>query len=123
MIHFAAESHVDKSIDSPFDFVNTNVNGTVNLLYETMTYLNENIDKYDSFKFIHISTDEVFGSLGAEGVFSENSRFAPNSPYSASKAASDHFVRSCTKLMAYHLLLLTALITMDLCNFLKNSYP
>ena len=97
LIHFAAESHVDRSIHSPFDFVNTNVNGTVNLLNETMVYLNDNSDKYNSFKFIHISTDEVFGSLGPKGVFTENSKFYPNSPYSASKAASDHFVRSWNK--------------------------
>ena len=123
LIHFAAESHVDRSIHSPFDFVNTNVNGTVNLLNETMFYLKDNSDKYDSFKFIHISTDEVFGSLGPKGVFTENSKFYPNSPYSASKAASDHFVRSWNKPTVFQLLSPIALTITGLGNFLKNLFP
>ena len=97
IIHFAAESHVDRSIDNPFEFVNSNVLGTVNLLSETFKYYKSYQDKLKNFKFIHISTDEVFGSLGEYGSFNESSNYSPNSPYSASKASSDHFVRSWHK--------------------------
>jgi dTDP-glucose 4,6-dehydratase len=86
IVHFAAESHVDRSIDSPMSFVETNVIGTVNLL--------EVVRKYPNIHFHHVSTDEVYGSLGEEGEFTENTSYHPNSPYSASKASSDHFVRS-----------------------------
>jgi dTDP-glucose 4,6-dehydratase len=98
VVHFAAESHVDRSIHGPDDFVRTNVNGTFNLLEEVRAYwfqLQE--DEKRAFRFLHVSTDEVYGSLGAEDpAFSETTPYAPNSPYSASKAASDHLVR------AYH---------------------
>ena len=97
IIHFAAESHVDRSIDNPFKFVNSNVLGTVNLLTESLQYYMSYQNKLKNFKFIHISTDEVFGSLGKSGSFDESSNFSPNSPYSASKASSDHFVRSWYK--------------------------
>tara|TARA_B100000676_G_C18044223_1_gene826886 strand:- start:857 stop:1912 length:1056 start_codon:yes stop_codon:yes gene_type:complete len=97
IIHFAAESHVDRSIDNPFKFVNSNVLGTVNLLTESFNYYKSYKHKLKNFKFIHISTDEVFGSLGESGSFDESSNFSPNSPYSASKASSDHFVRSWHK--------------------------
>lgn len=90
IIHLAAESHVDRSISNPSAFVETNVTGTVNLLNACVEYWKEKKDKC----FLHVSTDEVFGSLGAEGFFTENSGYAPRSPYSASKAASDHFVRA-----------------------------
>ena len=86
VIHLAAESHVDRSITNPLEFVNTNVIGTVNLLNASV--------KYGIQLFYHISTDEVFGSLGEEGLFTEETPYDPKSPYSASKAASDHFVRS-----------------------------
>lgn len=86
VIHFAAESHVDRSIVDPSIFVDTNVLGTQYLLEAARTY--------DLQKFVHISTDEVYGSLGAEGLFTETTPLAPNSPYSASKAASDMFVRA-----------------------------
>jgi dTDP-glucose 4,6-dehydratase len=85
VIHLAAESHVDRSIESPIEFVHTNVLGTVHLLQAALGICK---------KFYHISTDEVYGSLGAEGFFSETSSYQPSSPYSASKAASDHFVRA-----------------------------
>ena len=87
IFHFAAESHVDNSIESSFEFCNTNVIGTLNLL--------ESYNKLDKKHklFIHVSTDEVFGSI-KDGFFDENSNYKPNSPYSASKASSDHFVRS-----------------------------
>lgn len=97
IINFAAESHVDRSIDGPEEFISTNVVGTFRLLEAARSYWGSlKSDKQQSFRFLHISTDEVFGSLGPEGFFSETTPYAPNSPYSASKAASDHLVR------AYH---------------------
>ncbi len=93
IMHLAAESHVDRSIDSPADFIETNVTGTFNLLEASRTYWTRR-GKPAAFRFHHISTDEVFGSLGPEGKFSETTPYAPNSPYSASKAASDHLVRA-----------------------------
>jgi dTDP-glucose 4,6-dehydratase len=94
VLHLAAESHVDRSIDGPMAFVQTNVVGTVNLLETTRHYFNTlNDEQKLSFRFMHVSTDEVFGSLTLEGsMFSETTPYAPSSPYSASKAASDHFV-------------------------------
>lgn len=95
VIHFAAESHVDNSIANPLIFVETNVNGTANLLNECLNYWQE-INCMESARFHHISTDEVYGSLGAEGFFTEETPYAPNSPYSASKASSDLLVRAYT---------------------------
>lgn len=95
VMHLAAESHVDRSIDGPSDFLNTNVNGTYNLLEQARSYWqNLNQEKKSGFRFLHVSTDEVYGSLGKEGYFDETTAYKPNSPYSASKAASDHFVRA-----------------------------
>ncbi|MFN0248973.1 MAG: dTDP-glucose 4,6-dehydratase [Kofleriaceae bacterium] len=88
LVHFAAESHVDRSIDGPEDFVQTNVVGTFHLLEESRRYLANG----GAMRFVHVSTDEVFGALGHTGVFTESSSYAPRSPYAASKAASDHFV-------------------------------
>jgi dTDP-glucose 4,6-dehydratase len=98
IVHFAAESHVDRSIHGPEDFIHTNVNGTFALLEETRAYISEMVaDEKSRFRFLHISTDEVYGSLGSdEAPFSEATPYHPNSPYAASKAASDHLVR------AYH---------------------
>ena len=95
IINFAAESHVDRSIDGPAAFIQTNVVGTLVLLEAARDYWNSltGPDR-DSFRFLHVSTDEVYGSLGDDGHFTEASAYAPNSPYSASKAASDHLVRS-----------------------------
>lgn len=95
IMHLAAESHVDRSIDAPADFIHTNVVGTANLLEVARSYW-RGLDgaSRDSFRFHHVSTDEVFGSLGAEGLFDEATPYAPNSPYSASKAGSDHLVRA-----------------------------
>jgi dTDP-glucose 4,6-dehydratase len=93
VLHLAAESHVDRSIDAPGDFIETNVTGTYNLLEAARGYWQAN-GKPDGFRFHHISTDEVFGSLGDDGLFTETTPYAPNSPYSASKAASDHLVRA-----------------------------
>jgi len=95
VMHLAAESHVDRSIDDPGEFVQTNVVGTFALLQECLRYWRAlPSSRQDGFRFHHISTDEVFGSLGPEGFFHEEYPYQPNSPYSASKAASDHFVRA-----------------------------
>ena len=97
IIHLAAESHVDRSIDAPADFVMTNIVGTFTLLEITRDYLNERGEsEKNDFRFLHVSTDEVYGSLGEQGTFNENTPYSPNSPYSASKASSDHLAR------AYH---------------------
>ncbi len=93
VIHLAAESHVDRSITNPLDFVITNVLGTVNLLNTARHHWK---GRYDKTRFYHVSTDEVYGSLGETGMFTEETNYDPHSPYSASKASSDHFVR------AYH---------------------
>lgn len=97
VIHLAAESHVDRSILSPLDFVYTNVIGTVNLLNAAKKYWNS----FEGKRFYHVSTDEVYGSLGETGFFTETTPYDPNSPYSASKASSDHFVRAYGE--TYHL--------------------
>ncbi len=95
VVNFAAESHVDRSIDGPAAFVQTNVAGTLNLLEKSRDYW-KSLDAAgrDAFRFLHVSTDEVYGSLGESGRFTELTPYAPNSPYSASKAASDHLVRA-----------------------------
>lgn len=91
VVHLAAESHVDRSIEDPMAFVKTNVIGTVNLLN---AFRKQWANNFEGKRFYHISTDEVYGSLGAEGLFTETTAYDPNSPYSASKASSDHFVRA-----------------------------
>ena len=93
VMHLAAESHVDRSIDAPADFIETNITGTFNLLEAARAHWIRR-GKPDSFRFHHISTDEVFGSLGPTGKFTETTPYDPRSPYSASKAASDHLVRA-----------------------------
>ena len=90
VIHLAAESHVDRSISNPMEFIDTNVVGTVNLLNAAK----ENWKEKENRRFYHVSTDEVYGSLGEEGLFTESTPYDPKSPYSASKASSDHFVRA-----------------------------
>ena len=91
VIHLAAESHVDRSIKDPFSFAQTNVMGALSLLQAAKNYWN---DKFENKLFYHVSTDEVYGSLGKEGYFTEKTNYDPHSPYSASKASSDHFVRA-----------------------------
>ncbi|MBC8053967.1 MAG: dTDP-glucose 4,6-dehydratase [Sphingobacteriaceae bacterium] len=91
VIHLAAESHVDRSISHPIDFVMTNVVGTVNLLNAARKLWKQN---YSNHRFYHVSTDEVYGTLGEDGLFTEETPYDPHSPYSASKASSDHFVRA-----------------------------
>ena len=92
IVHFAAESHVDRSIEGPAEFIQTNVLGTLNLLEQSRLHF-QHLNN-DNFRFLHISTDEVYGSLGDHGKFLETTPYDPSSPYSASKAGSDHLVRS-----------------------------
>lgn len=95
IFHLAAESHVDRSIDGPTVFIETNILGTYSMLTAAREYYEKlNSTKKEKFRFLHISTDEVYGSLGSTGYFTEETAYAPNSPYSASKASSDHLVRS-----------------------------
>ena len=96
VVNFAAETHVDRSIDDPASFVRTNVTGTFELLEAARLFLRESPEAAAGFRFLHVSTDEVYGTLGATGAFSETTPYAPNSPYAASKAGADHLVR------AYH---------------------
>jgi len=97
VLHLAAESHVDRSITGPADFIETNINGTYVLLEAARAWWDRLPDgRRDGFRFVHVSTDEVYGALGAEGVFTEETSYDPSSPYSASKAASDHLA------MAWH---------------------
>ncbi len=95
VMHLAAESHVDRSIDGPEDFIQTNVIGTFRMLEEARRHLaGLSAGRREGFRFLHVSTDEVYGTLGAEGLFHEDTPYAPNSPYSASKASSDHLARA-----------------------------
>ncbi len=115
VIHLAAESHVDRSITDPFVFIETNVNGTANLIQAAREHW---ADNWDGHLFYHVSTDEVYGALGATGLFMEETRYDPHSPYSASKAASDHIVR------AYHDTYgLPALISNCSNNYGPNQFP
>ncbi len=117
VFNLAAESHVDRSIDGPSEFIQTNIVGTFNLLECCLEYW-ASIGKDERFRFQHISTDEVFGSLGASGAFSEDSRYEPNSPYSASKASSDHLVRAWN-----HTYSLPVLLTNCSNNYGPYHYP
>jgi dTDP-glucose 4,6-dehydratase len=119
IVHFAAETHVDRSIDGPAQFVTSNVLGTCTLLDVALRYWNglPTADR-SAFRFLHVSTDEVFGTLGAAGCFTESTPYAPRSPYAASKAAANHFVR------AYHTTYgLPTLITHSSNNYGPYQYP
>ena len=95
IVHFAAESHVDRSIDGPFEFIQTNIVGTAIMLDESYHYYKTLLrDKKNKFSFLHVSTDEVYGSLDEKGYFTEQTAYDPSSPYSASKASSDHLARA-----------------------------
>lgn len=119
VVHLAAETHVDRSIDGPADFLQTNVVGTYSLLETSRIYLRTlNADLKNTFRFLHVSTDEVFGTLGKSGYFSENTAYRPNSPYSASKASSDHFVRAW-----YHTYGIPVLITNCSNNYGPFQFP
>ncbi|MFX4261828.1 dTDP-glucose 4,6-dehydratase [Pelotomaculum propionicicum] len=119
VVNLAAESHVDRSIDGPDEFINTNIMGVFELLESVRAYWQElyTIER-QNFRFLHVSTDEVYGSLGSEGLFTENSPYAPNSPYSASKAASDHLVRAY-----HHTYGLPAIITNCSNNYGPYQFP
>ena len=117
IMHLAAESHVDRSIDGPADFIATNIVGSSVLLETARKYWSELPDQ-GSFRFHHVSTDEVFGSLGSSGLFHEDSPYQPNSPYSASKAASDHLVRAW-----YETYGLPVVITNCSNNYGPNQFP
>ena len=119
VMHLAAESHVDRSIDGPGQFIQTNVVGTFNLLQAARAHWNalEGAEK-SAFRFLHVSTDEVYGSLGAEGLFEESTPYQPNSPYSASKAASDHLVRAW-----HHTFGLPTLVTNCSNNYGPRQFP
>lgn len=119
VIHLAAESHVDRSIDGPADFVQTNVVGTFTMLDAARDYWRPlGAEAKASFRFLHVSTDEVFGSLGDEGAFTETTPYSPRSPYSASKAASDHLVRAY-----FHTYGLPTLITNCSNNYGPHQFP
>lgn len=119
VMHLAAETHVDRSINKPDEFINSNILGTFELLEAVRTYWGKLKGKMaKNFRFLHISTDEVYGSLGAEGLFTEKSAYAPRSPYSASKAASDHLVQSY-----YHTYGLPTLITNCSNNYGPHQFP
>jgi len=119
IVNFAAESHVDRSIDGPADFIHTNIVGTFELLEAARLYLAQAPAAVrESFRFLHVSTDEVYGSLGATGLFSETTPYAPSSPYSASKASADHLVRAY-----FHTYGLPALITNCSNNYGPYQYP
>jgi dTDP-glucose 4,6-dehydratase len=115
VIHLAAESHVDRSISNPKEFIMTNIVGTVNLLNAARHYWNENME---GKRFYHISTDEVYGSLGKEGYFVESTPYDPRSPYSASKASSDHLVRAY-----HHTFGLPTVISNCSNNYGPNQFP
>jgi len=115
VIHLAAESHVDRSISDPLAFIHTNINGTVNLLNAARVTWKDNMN---GKRFYHVSTDEVYGSLGAEGMFVETTSYDPRSPYSASKAASDHLVRAY-----YHTFHLPVVISNCSNNYGPNHFP
>jgi dTDP-glucose 4,6-dehydratase len=115
VIHLAAESHVDRSITGPDEFVFTNIVGTVNLLNAALAEWKEN---FEGKQFYHISTDEVYGSLGSEGLFTEDTSYDPKSPYSASKASSDHLVRAYN-----HTFGLPAIISNCSNNYGPNQFP
>ncbi|OGB00187.1 MAG: dTDP-glucose 4,6-dehydratase [Burkholderiales bacterium RIFCSPHIGHO2_12_FULL_61_11] len=119
VLHLAAESHVDRSIDGPADFIQTNIVGTYTLLEAARGYW-EGLggDRGDDFRFLHVSTDEVYGSLGPSGRFTEATRYDPRSPYSASKAASDHLVRAW-----YHTYGLPTLVSNCSNNYGPRQFP
>src|SRR5262249_12311668 len=118
VMHLAAESHVDRSIDGPAEFINTNVVGTYVLLEAALAHWRRLGARADNFRFLHVSTDEVFGALTDDGHFTETSRYDPRSPYSATKAASDHLVRACG-----HTYGLPVLITNCSNNYGPHQFP
>lgn len=117
IVHMAAESHVDRSIDCADDFIKTNIAGTYSLLRASLAYY-KTVQSFSEFRFLHISTDEVFGALGLQGTFNETMAYRPNSPYAASKASADHLVRSYYKTYG-----LPIMIAHPSNNYGPNQYP
>jgi dTDP-glucose 4,6-dehydratase len=122
IIHLAAESHVDRSIDGPADFVSTNIVGTYHLLEAALSYWSSK-DIPSSFRFLHVSTDEVYGSLGDDGAFTEDTAYAPNSPYAASKASADHLVRAWGKTYGLPVLMTNCSNNYGPCQFPEKLIP
>jgi len=124
VVHFAAESHVDRSIDGPAEFVRTNVQGTFQLLDAARRYVAQlPSPRHDEFRFLHVSTDEVYGSLGPTGRFTESTAYDPSSPYSASKAASDHFVRAYFRTFGLPVLVTNCSNNYGPCQFPEKLIP
>ena len=123
VVNFAAETHVDRSIDQPRLFVETNILGTFELLDVSRDYwLNLDSESKNKFRFVQISTDEVYGSLGEDGYFTEETPYAPNSPYSASKASSNHLVRAYFHTYGLPVLIVNCSIITDRISSRKSSY-
>ena len=118
IMHLAAESHVDRSIDGPAEFINTNIVGTYVLLEVAVAHWRKRAKHGRDFRFLHVSTDEVYGALSNEGRFSEGTRYDPRSPYSASKAASDHLVKAW-----HHTFGLPILLTNCSNNYGPHQFP
>lgn len=124
VFHLAAESHVDRSIDGPGDFIHTNLLGTFTLLQEALRYWRDlPPDRAARFRLLHVSTDEVYGSLGAQGLFTEETSYDPSSPYSASKAGSDHLVRAWHRTYGLPVLLTNCSNNYGPCHFPEKLIP
>ena len=121
VVHFAAESHVDRSIDGPAEFVQTNIVGTLNLLEQSREYLNK--EEKSNFRFLHVSTDEVYGTLGDKGKFIESTPYDPSSPYSASKAGSDHLARTWHRTYGLPVLVTNCSNNYGACQFPEKLIP
>ena len=122
-MHLAAESHVDRSIDGPAEFINTNVIGTYVLLEAALAHWRRAMRGARNFRFLHVSTDEVYGALADEGQFSEASRYDPRSPYSATKAAADHLVRAWHHTFGLPILLTNCSNNYGPCQFPEKLIP
>lgn len=123
VMHLAAESHMDRSIERPGDFIQTNIVGTYTMLEAAKAYMTFKGSAADGFRFLHVSTDEVYGSLGDTGFFTEETPYDPRSPYSASKASSDHLARAWFHTTDCRLSLRTARTIMAPTNFLRSWFP
>ncbi len=123
VFHLAAESHVDRSLHTPISFVESNVLGTANMLEATRAFLDNHTATRDSFRFVHVSTDEVFGSIAGEAMFDEQTAYHPNSPYSASKAGADHLVRAWATSFGLPVLITNSSNNYGPCQFPEKLIP
>ncbi len=123
IVHLAAETHVDRSIDGPRNFLDANVVGTFELLEAALAYYRTLGERRSGFRVLHVSTDEVYGSLGPEGLFREDSHYAPSSPYAASKAAADHFVRAYNETFKLPTLIINSSNNYGYCQFPEKLVP